>query len=437
MEVGPAPTVSARHAVAVAVGVVIGAGIFRTPAIVAGGSSSETMFFVAWMLGGLLSVLGALCYAELASAHPHAGGDYHFLERAFGRRTAFLYGWARLTVIQTGSLALLAYIFADYLSAAWPLGEFGSTAYAAGLIVLLTFLNCLGVKQGTSAQLWMTGLEVIGLCLVIAAGLLATPETPPPVLQEQGSALGLVLVFVLLTFGGWGEVAYLSAEIRDGRRRIAGVIVGSLVAVMLLYLLVNWAYIRVLGLSGVAGSDAVAADLMERAVGPAGTAAISLLVAVAALTSANATAITGARTTYALGLSFPRLNWLAKWDSTRNTPLNALLTQAAIALVMIVAAAGARDEFSRIVEYTAPVFWFFMLLVGIAQFVLRAKEPDIQRPFKTPLYPLVPSIFCATSAYLLYSSIAYTGFSGMLGVAVLAIGWVLLLFLRPRQERGR
>jgi basic amino acid/polyamine antiporter, APA family len=435
-ELGPRPAISARHAVAVCVGVVIGAGIFRTPAVVAGGSASEAMFFAVWLIGGLLSIIGALCYAELASTYPHAGGDYHFLERAYGRRIAFLYGWARLTVIQTGSLALLAYIFADYLSAAWPLGALGSTIYAAGLVVLLSWLNWLGVKQGTRAQLWMTGLQVVGLGAVISAGLLAEPATVPAVLQEREGALGLILVFVLLTFGGWGEVVYLSAELRGSRRRIAGVLVGSLLAITSLYLAVNWAYVRVLGLDGVAASEAVAADLMERTAGPGGAAAISLLVALAALTSANATAITGARTTYALGLTFRRLRWLAHWNHARNTPDNALLVQAAIALLLVLAAAFGRDEFSRIVEYTAPVFWFFMLLIGISQFILRHREPDIPRPFRTPLYPAIPAIFCLTSAYLLYSSLAYTGISGLLGVAVLGFGALLIPVLQPSNERS-
>ncbi len=433
---GPMPAIAARHAVAVCIGMVIGAGIFRTPAVVAGGSSGEAMFFAAWLIGGTLSILGALCYAELASTYPHPGGDYHFLERAFGQRIAFLYGWARLTVIQTGSLALLSYIFADYLSAVLPLGAYSSAIYAAALVVILTWTNLLGVRRGTMTQLWLTGIEVLGLGAVIVVGLLVEPATVPTVFQERDSAMGLILVFVLLTFGGWSEVVYLSAEIRGSQRRMASILVGSLIAVTALYLMVNWAFVRVLGLEGVASSDAVAADLMGHAFGPAGAAAISLLVAVAALTSANATAITGARTTYALGLTFHRLRWLSRWNPNRNTPTNALLLQAAIALALIVAAAFGRDEFSRIVEYTAPVFWFFMLLVGLAQFILRRKDPNAPRPFKTPLYPLVPALFCVTNAYLLYSSVAYTGISGMLGVGMLAAGALLLPLVLTHEKRS-
>jgi amino acid transporter len=420
------------------VGIVIGAGIFRTPAIVAGAAPSEALFLATWVLGGLLSIVGALCYAELASAHPSAGGDFHFLERAFGRDLAFIYGWARLAVIQTGSLALLAYVFGDYFTMIWPLGEQSSSIYAGLLVAGLTGLNWLGIRQGAETQLWMTCAEVLGILCVIVAGLLVVPEAPPAPLGKREGALGLVLVFVLLTFGGWSEVVYVSAELMDGRRRIAPVMVLGLALVTLLYLMINWAYLRALGLEGIAASQTVAADVMARAFGPAGAASISLMVAIAALTSANATVITGARTSFALGRTFPRLRWLGQWSAARDTPGNAMLLQGAIALLLVTGAAFGRDAFGAVVEYTAPVFWFFLLMVGIALFVLRRRAPPPPGCFRVPLYPLLPALFCATSAYLLYSSIAYTGASALVGVAVLAIGALLLLLLRtPQAEELR
>jgi basic amino acid/polyamine antiporter, APA family len=435
VEPRPTPAIGARHAIALCVGVVVGAGIFRTPALVAGSSSSDAAFLGAWAIGGLLSIVGALCYAELASAYPHAGGDYHYLERAYGRRLAFLYGWSRLTVIQTGSLALLAYVFADYLSALWPLGEQGGPLYAAAFIVVLTGLNWLGVRSGSRAQLWMTCLEIAGLCGVIVAGLVFLPAAPAQAAAGTDGALGLVLVFVLLTYGGWSEVVYVSAELRGSRQRIASVMVVSLAIVSALYLLVNWAYLRALGLGGLAQSDAVASEVMGLAFGATGTAVMSLLVAVAALTSANATTITGARTAYALGCTVPRLRWIGRWHGGRNTPGNALLLQGGLALLLVTIAAFGRDEFGLIVEYTAPVFWSFLLLVGVAQFVLRRREPDVERPFRTPLYPILPALFCATSTYLLYSSLVHTGASALLGVGIVAAGALVLPFLEAPQTR--
>ena len=426
---GPRETIGLYHAIALCVGVVIGAGIFRVPSIVAAASPNGAVFLCAWLAGGLLSIAGALCYAELASAFPSAGGDYSFLRRAYGRPVAFLYGWARLTVIQTGSLAILAYIFGDYLAALWPLGPYSSPLYAGVLIGFLTLLNWLGLRTGAGTQLWLTILEVAGICAVIVAGFLVAPQAPVPSPGAQTDAVGLVLVFVLLAYGGWSEVVYVSAELRQARRRIAKVLIVSLAIVTLLYLLLNLSLLRAFGLQGIAQSEAVAFALMDRWLGPAGGAIISLIVAIAAVTSANATAITGARSAYALGGDFPRLGWLGQWNGERGTPANALLLQGLLALIIIGVSAFDRRSFQSAVEYTAPVFWFFLSLVGVALFVLRWREPGTERPFRVPLYPFLPGLFCATSVFLLISSIIYTGPAALVGVSVLLAGAVLLPFL--------
>jgi basic amino acid/polyamine antiporter, APA family len=428
----PRPTLRMRDVVGITVGIVIGAGIFRAPSLVAGAAGSAEMLLLAWVIGGVLSIIGALCYAELASAQPSAGGDYHYLLRAFGHRLAFLYAWARLTVIQTGSIALLAFIFGDYATQLFSLGPFSSAIYAAMVVFAVTCLNWIGVRFGTGVQNWLTVLEVAGLAVVIVAGLfLASPGPASVVAQGPEPSFGLMMVFVLLTFGGWNEAVYVSAELRDGRRRMGRAMVLSLIIVTLLYLLANLAYLRVLGLAGMAGTDAVAADVMSRAMGPGGGAIISVLIAVAALTSANATAITGARTAYALGCDFPALRWLGSWNGTRGTPANALIVQGMVAMLLVLGGSLSRDGFQTVVEYSAPVFWFFFLLVGISLFVLRRRISDAERLFRVPLYPLLPAIFCLTCAYLLYSSLAYTGPGAIVGVAVVALGGLLLPFLRP------
>lgn len=434
-EEGPRPTLGVRHVIALCVGIVIGAGIFRTPSLVATNAGDPATFLLAWVGGGLLSIIGALCYAELASAYPGAGGDYSYLRRAFGERVGFVYAWARLSVIQTGSLALLAFVFGDYAAEIVDLGPWGPMIFAAGLVVALTALNWSGVRQGAGTQFWLTICEVGGLLLIAAAAILIAPQAASaPAPAGGGSALGLVMVFVLLTFGGWSETVYVTAELRNARRRIAWVLSASLALVTLLYVLVNFAYLRALGLAGIAGSDAVAADVMRLALGEGGAVAISLLVAIAALTSANATAITGARTAHALGQSVPALGWLGRWDGGRETPGNALIAQAGIALVLVVIGGLSRDGFESAVEFTAPVFWLFMFGTGAALFVLRAREPRTERPFRVPLYPVLPLIFCATSLYLLYSSIAYTGTSALAGVGVLALGALLSFVFRLSRE---
>lgn len=435
----PSPTLRMRDVVAITIGIVIGAGIFRAPSLVAGAAGSPETIMIAWLAGGVLSIIGALCYAELASSAPSAGGDYHFLTRAYGHKLAFFYAWARLTVIQTGSIALLAFIFGDYATHILDLGPLSSTWYGMLVVLAITALNWAGVRFGTGVQNWLTAIEVLGLVLVIAAGLLVAPAAPHQTVVSGESSLGLMMVFVLLTFGGWNEAVYVSAELRDTRRRIGLAMIVSLMIVTALYLLVNLAYLRTLGMPSMAASDAVAADVMSRAFGPGGAAVISILIAVAALTSANATAITGARTSYALGRNFPQLRWLGTWDSGRATPGNALIVQGAIALLLVLGGSLSRDGFEAVVEYSAPVFWFFFLLVGLSLFILRQREPDAERPFRVPLYPLLPAVFCLTCAYLLYASVAHTGLGALVGIAAVALGSIFLPFLKaaPKEEIGK
>lgn len=426
-------TLRASDVFALTVGIVIGAGIFRTPALVAGVSGDASVMILAWIAGGLLSIVGALCYAEMAAAWPHVGGDYHFIGRAFGQRVAFLYAWARLAVIQTGSLALLSFIVGDYLQILLPLGAFGPAIWAGIAVIAVSAVNWLGVRWGTQAQRWLTLAEVIGLVAIIIAGFSLAPPAAVPS-PPGGGALGLVMVFVLLSYGGWSEAAYVSAEMKDPPKRIAAILCAALALVTALYVLVNLALLNGLGLAGMAGNDAVAAEVMRRAFGPAGAAAISAAVAVAALTSANATAITGGRTACALGQRVAPLRWLGQWDARRDTPGNALVAQGAVALLLVVAGGWQRDGFQLAVEYTAPVFWLFLLLAGLSLFILRRSEPDTPRPFRVPLYPVLPAIFCATTAYLLWSSLAYTGWGALAGVAVLVVGALLLLVVTPEAE---
>jgi amino acid transporter len=431
-------------AIALTVGVVIGAGIFKAPSLVAGMTGSAPWMFAAWALGGLMSLVGALCYAELGTAYASAGGDYHFLRRAYGKRLSFLFAWARFSVIATGSIALLGFVFGDYLNQLLPLGRAGPACYAAAAIVVLSWLNLRSVRSGTAAQAWLTAVEVGGLLLIVCAALVlgADGAAPPPPAAPAAPAaptaasFGLAMVFVLLTYGGWNEAACLGAELVDVRRNMARVLVTSLLAITALYLLATWAYWSALGMAGMQRSEAVAADLLRAAFGDGGAAVISLIVALAALTSINATIIVGARSSYAAGRDWPALAHLGVWDARRGTPANAVRIQCAVALLLVLAGAWTGSGFKSMVELTAPVFWLFFLLAGASLFVLRVREPHAARPFRVPLFPLLPLLFCATCAYMLWASLSYVynqslgGFNAAwIGVAVLLAGCLLLPFV--------
>ncbi len=427
----PQRVLTVKDAIFLTVGIVIGAGIFKAPSLVAGAAGSESMMILAWVLGGVITLLGALTYAELASTFPNAGGDYHFLHLAYGKRTAFLFAWARTTVITTGSIALLAFVFGDYCAQLFPLGEFGSAIYACLVVMVLTVIHWISTRASSTTQNWLTGLEIGGLILVAIAGFMATPAAAPvpAVASSASAAFGFAMVMVMLTFGGWNEVAYVSAEVSSDKRGIARALIASILVVTALYLVVNLAYLHALGIDGMAKSSAVAADVLKAAFGPAGAVLMSVIVAIATLTSINSTLIVGARSSYAAGRDWPALRFLGAWSADGSTPRHALLVQAVIALALIVLGAATRKGFETMVDYTAPVFWFFFLLCGLSVFVLRRKHADVERPFRVPLYPVVPALFCIACAWLLYSSLAYVKTGALYGAGLLVIGAIISLFL--------
>ncbi len=418
---------------AVIIGVVVGVGIFKTPALVAANVSSESSFLLIWLWGGLISLIGALCYGELATAYPHPGGEYHYLTRSFGQDIALLFAWARLSVMQTGSLALLAFVFGDYFSQLLPLGENASSIYAALAVITLTVINTMGVQPSKSIQNWLTAAKLLGLLFIFLAGLIWNSSSAPLVslTSNPESSYGSAMIFVLLSYGGWSEAAYLSAEIEDVQRNMVRVLVGSIGIIALVFLLVNFAYLKGLGLNAIANSDAVAADLMRRFLGETGAQFISLLIAVSALGAIQGTIFTGARTNYALGQDWKLFGWLGRWDERTQTPLNALIVQGTITLTLIFLGTLTRSGFATMVEYTAPVFWFFLLLTTLSLFVLRTLEPEVSRAFSVPLYPLTPLLFCATCVYMLQASLTYTGIGALVGVVVLGSGVPLLLMGKP------
>ena len=434
-------TLSLVDMIALIVGVVIGIGIFKTPSLIAANTGRVDVFFLAWLAGAIISLAGALCYAELATAYPHTGGDYHYLTRAFGRKVGFLFVWSRMMVIQPGSIAMLAFVFGDYLSQILPWGHYAHSFYAALAIAALTAVNLMGAQKGKWTQNLLTAFKVVGLFSVVMVGMMASPSSSPmvPIDPKPETSFGLAMVFVLLTFGGWNEAVYISAELHEGRRNMVRGLLGGLGIITAIYLLMNLAYLRGLGLKEMGQSEVVAADFMLRVLGQGGVTFISLLIILSALGAINASIFTGARTNYTLGQDFSLFGFLGQWDGRSNTPANAFLFQGAIALILVSFGTLARKGFVTMVEYTAPVFWCFFLLAGLSLFVLRAKEPRVPRPFRVPLYPFTPVFFCITCVYMLQASVAYTGVGALVGLAVLLAGALLLLLARRghKEAEGR
>jgi APA family basic amino acid/polyamine antiporter len=426
----PRPQLSLFDSTCIIVGIIIGAGIYESSTLVAGCMGGAAGTLLIWLAGGLLALCGALCYAELASAWPRAGGDYIYLTRAYGRGTGFLFGWTQLLIVRPADIALLAFVFARYaLSLSDPFGG-DPRPYAAGAVAILTLLNVLGVRAGARTQNVLTVVKAAGLVALVVAGFLAPGPVAAPAAGSGGPSWGglqFALILVLFTYGGWSEMAYVAAEVRDARRNILRALLLGTGAVIALYLLVNGAFLHALGYAGMASSKAVAVDTAAALLPDAAGRLIAALVCVSALGAVNGLVLTGARITYALGADHAVFGALGRWDAQQGTPIRALALQGAISLAIVLVA----GSFVKTLLYTAPVYWLFALASGLSVFVLRVREPGTPRPVRAPGYPVTPVLFALVCAFMIYSCVTYAWnvmpnslavLGGVLGVGIVVYG---------------
>jgi amino acid transporter len=460
----PAPSPSTQlglwDAVSIIVGIVIGTAIFRSPTTIFQNVPGAATALALWVAGGVVSWCGAVCYAELATTYPRDGGDYEYLSRAFGRWCGFLFAWAQLTVIISGNIAVMAYAFVDYGSAIWLHWREHAVWYAIAPIIALTAVNLAGVVAGKLMQNLLSILKVAGLAAIVAAGLLAGAK-PRLELAADGIAtpvetgnIGLALVFVLYAYGGWIHAGYVAAEVRDQRRNMPRALILGIAAITLIYFAVNAAYLVVLGFEGARETATPAADVMQQAVGRWGSAAVSILVMLSALAAINGMILTGARVYAVWGEDFPQLRWLSTWGR-RGAPIAAILVQSSVALALILlvgtstgragfdaalAAAGIAGlpwekyfgGFETLVAGTAPVYWGFCFLTGVAIFVLRFVDRGAERPYSTPFFPLPPIVLCASCAYVFYASLVYARWLALIGFLPMAAGGVIWYAVRGK-----
>jgi amino acid transporter len=349
----------------------------------------------------------------------------------------------------------MAYVFADYAVALWSLNVGNGAAWlAAGAVVLLSVVNLFGVVVGKTVQNLLTVGKLIGVLVIVVAGLVWGGDgSLQPTAAKSGPGWGLAMVFVLYTYGGWNDAAFVAAEVRGRRRNLPWVLLLGTGSILVIYLLVNLGYMWGLGFEGVRTSQAPAADVLRKALGDWGSQGISLLVMISALGAVNGMIFTGSRVYASLGADHRVFAFLGRWDPRFRAPIWSLLTSAAVALAMIFTVGTQRGRdlldgsltafrlgrlpwedfgvgFDTLVSGTAPVFWLFFLLTGLSLFVLRAKDRELERPFSVPFYPVTPIVFCLTSVYMLHSSLTYARQLALLGIVPLLLGVPLYFISR-------
>jgi len=429
-----------HDAIAIIIGTVIGAGIYETTPLIAASSRSAAEVCVVFLLGGLCAVIGALCYAELASVLKRTGGDFEYLHEAYGSRVAFLFAWMTFWVVQPAGVGAIAYIFARYATE-WHagLGPDHFAALAAFAVAGLTAANSFGLQVGAQTQKLLTALKVLGILVLVATGfsLADVAGSVDDVPVSPGSPNGkLAFILVMYTYGGWNVIVLMAAEIETTNRNLLRALLVSLAVIAVIYILTVLSFEFALGHARLGASGSAASDVANMAFGATGKLFISALICITCLANINATLMTNSRIFVAFGRRWSTFDWLGQWHGRHRAPVNALLAQGVIAIVLIFALASGAESFTRLVIFSAPVFWLFFLLVSIALFILRARGFDTPGAFRVPLYPVLPLVFTGICIFMLHASATYAW--ATFGVdAIAVVGLFLVGVVASFLSRGR
>lgn len=413
------------------VGIIVGAGIFETPAKVFAAAGSPAAGLWLWVGGAVIAICGALCYAELAATYPTDAGEAAYLTHAFGPFSGWYFTWIQLVCFRTAAaIVSIAYVFAKYAQEFHPAP---TGVYVSAAILVLTGINVLGLRPGKLTQNTLALAKVAGMVGLVVAGFLVAAPDADGAARKDGPPLALAVVLIMYAYSGWHETAYIVGDLRQPSRSLPRAMFLGVGIVTAVYLAVNFAALHGLGFSGL---TAIAMHPTNNKFGPilfdrAGwnRLAFAALVVIVTLGSTNGTILSGSRLFSTVGTMQKGYAWLAKGRTRKDAPLAALAIQALICLLFVAAiesrGSGA-DGFDAIVAATSPVLWVVFLAAGLALIVLRFKEPQRELPYRVPLYPLVPLIYIAACVYMLYESTRYAydqwAAEGQLTVVLLALG---------------
>ena len=432
-----ARTLGLRDLTLLIIGAVVGSGIFTVPGAVfrqVGGS--VTLALLVWLVGGLLSLLGALTYAELSATRPATGGLYVYVRDSFGRLPAFLYGWTLLLAVSSGANAALAVAFSSYLGELVPLSPAAATAVSVGMIAVVAAVNVRGTRQSADLQNWTTAAKV-GVLVLMSAALLAlgrAPAEPNPAPPPEGSLVtgfGLAMVGVLWAYEGWQFCTYSAGEVTDPRRNFPRAFLIGTTALVALYLLANLAYLAALGPAQAAATDRIAATAAGAAAGPAAAKLVALGIMVSVFSAANSTNLTAPRVYYAMaadGLFFRRL---AGVHPRFGTPALAIVVGAGWSAVLVLT-----GTFEQLLAYVVFTGWIFYALAAAAVFVYRRRQPAAGRAFSVPGYPVTPALFILAAAALVLNTVVATPRDAAFGAGIVLLGVPVYFIWRWRGKEG-
>ncbi len=421
----------------VAIGSCIGSGIFLTPSQIAGHLPSPWLILLIWGIGGIVTLTGALTFAELGTMFPKAGGVYVYLKEAYGDLFGYLYGWAYLLVICSGAIAALSIAFAYYLGFIIPLGNTGIKVVAVSAIIVVTIINILRVKAGEVFSNIFTGLKLIGIAGVICIGFfmgkpgLLRVQTGEAVSSDNLLvAFGLALIGVLWSYGGWQHASFVAGEAKNAQRTVPRAMIVGASVVGLVYLLTNLAYLFLLPIDKIIGSESLAAEAVSSVV-PFGGILIAVIIAVSVIGTAGIYTLSSPRIYYAMaddGIFFKKLAWV---HPRFRTPVNAIITQSAWAIILLLF----WGTFEDVITYVVFIDWIFFALTAFSVYLFRATRKDIPRPYKTLGYPITPAVFIVISAFFVINTLIEKPKHAWAGLIFMAIGVIFFIYFKRRKLR--
>ncbi len=417
---------------AVAVGACIGSGIFATPYDIANAVPSGGLMLIVWGVGGLVAVTGALTFAELGGRFPHSGGVYCYLKKAYGDLMAFLYGWVILTVVTSGAIAALSLIFARYLNELVYLGKTGQLLAGIGAIIFVSILNIYRAKFGELFSSVFTLLKLIGIGMIILFGsyylISVMPEvdyTIPAVNQPIWGGVGVALIGVLWSYGGWHHASYLAAETPNAQRIIPRAMIIGAIIVTVTYVLTNWAYLQLLSIEEIRSSKAVAANALKKISNSAGLL-VAALIALSTFGSVGVFTLSAPRIYFTMAKDGVFFRQLAHVHPTFKTPANAIMLQSGWAIVLLLF----WGTFEQLMTYVLFMDWIFMTFAAISIFIFRKQKRGAPGHVKTLGYPFTPIIFIAISSWFLVATLIARPVQTIAGLILLGVGLPIYWFNR-------
>ena len=412
-------------------GGIIGSGIFMVPATVALYTASSSLFFMVWIFGGIISLFGALSVAELGAAMPKAGGQYVYLNEAYGPVWGYLYGWSAVAVINTASMAAVGVAFAEYLRFFYSISDLTVKGIAIFSIILLTIINIVDVKSGARFQNVFTFAKLGAILGVILLGLFlegGSAQNFSPLFTDKSAQsligpLGLAMVAVLWTFDGWIFVTYVAGEVKDPKRNIPLSLIFCMAIVVSVYLALNTVLVYVLGFDQMIGSELVMADAASKFLGGKGAAIVTIIILISLMGANNGNVLTSARINYAMAKDKRFFKMAAAIHPKFQSPANALIIQCVWACILTFS-----GTFNQLITYIIFASWIFYGMSAGAVIILRKKKPNMDRPYKTPFYPWIPIIFILFAILLTFNTIMEAPRDAAIGTGIILAGLPLYYY---------